>query len=221
MSFTLYGAHSGFGGTPDGSLASIRAGDAAGFPVTEVDVQLTRDGIPVIHHDDSLPGVQALRISALSWDELTALRPDILLFSKALSLARSLGLSMNIDLKTPLAAEPCAALCVQTGMTANCHFSGLNPAQAPTVTAQHLPVRHLLNVPAELAGDPAKAVAKAVACGAFGLNLHHSLVTPKLVERVHRSFLWIWTWTVNDRANADRLAAMGVNGITTRGFMDD
>lgn len=218
MDGVLICAHTGFGGTPEGSLASLRVGAAAGYPVAEVDVRLTRDGIPVLHHDEALPGMPEARINDLRWTELSALQPGLALFSKALSLVRALGLSLNIDLKTPLAAEPCAALCVQTGMAGRCYFSGLYPDDAHLVAKMRLPVRHFLNVPAELAATPRQAADTAFALGALGLNLQYRLITPDLVERAHRNFLWVWAWTVNERNEAERLCTLGVNGVTTRGF---
>ncbi|HML46458.1 MAG TPA: glycerophosphodiester phosphodiesterase family protein, partial [Clostridia bacterium] len=140
MGGVLVCAHTGFNGTPEGSLASLRAGAAAGYPVAEVDVRLTRDGIPVLHHDAALSCMPDAPIDGLRWAELSALRPGLVLFSKALTLTRALGLSLNIDLKTPLAAEPCAALCVHSGIAGRCYFSGLYPNDARAVAEQRLRV---------------------------------------------------------------------------------
>lgn len=219
MEGVLICAHSGFGGTPEGSLAALRRGAEAGHPMAEVDVRLTRDGIPVLNHDEALPCMPEARIADLRWAELSALRPGLVLFSKALTVVRALGLSLNIDLKMPLAAEPCAALCVQTGMAGRCYFSGLGPKDARLVAGLRLPVRHLLNVSEELAAVPRRAVDMGLALEAFGLNLQYRLVTPELVEQAHRHFLWVWAWTVNDCGEAERLSRMGVNGVTTRGFV--
>ncbi|HML46459.1 MAG TPA: glycerophosphodiester phosphodiesterase family protein, partial [Clostridia bacterium] len=69
-----------------------------------------------------------------------------------------------------------------------------------------------------LAAKPGEAAETALALGAFGLNLQYRLITPDLVTRAHRNFLWVWAWTVNERSEADQLCTLGVNGITTRGF---
>lgn len=219
----LYCAHSGFDATPDNSIASLRAGAAAGFPCAEIDVRLTPDGHVVLHHDDEIHGQDgALRISKTPWAPLHAQVPALVSLSDALETVRALGLSLNVDLKDATAAPYVAEACVSMGIASTCYFSGLEPEQAAWVAAQKLPVRHLLNVPGYLAEeqDPSVAIQKAVnfalETGAFGLNLYHRMVWPALIDRAHRSFLWVWAWTVNEASDAQKLADMGVDGITTR-----
>lgn len=219
----MYCAHSGFDATPDNSIASLRAGAAAGFPLAEIDVRLTADGQVVLYHDDEVHTDSGLlHISEASWDELHARAPGLVPLEEALCVVRELGLSLNVDLKTKAAAPRVAEACVEMGIDATSHFSGLEPEQAAKIAAQKLPVRHLLNVPQALAHEPdrkaaiGKAVGYALETGAFGLNLHYRMVTPELVDRAHRAFLWVWAWTVNEESDARSLEAMGINGITTR-----
>ena len=43
-----------FYGTPENSISAIRAAWNAGFEAVEVDVMITSDGYPVLHHDNGL-----------------------------------------------------------------------------------------------------------------------------------------------------------------------
>ena len=56
---------------PENTLPSVEAGFAAGAHLVEVDVQLSRDGIPVLWHDDAVDlGGEEVPVSALRWEEL-------------------------------------------------------------------------------------------------------------------------------------------------------
>ena len=61
---------------PENTAAAIRGAIAAGALAVEVDVQLSADGVPVLHHDRSLWRLCRTRgcISDYRWSELAALR---------------------------------------------------------------------------------------------------------------------------------------------------
>lgn len=211
----LFCAHSGFAGTPDNSLNSLYAGAEAGYPLAEVDVRVTGDGQLVLHHDETLAD-SALRIADHTLETLREIAPHLVSLADALRVAKKLGLGMNLDVKTWMAAAPAAALCRELGMAEHCHFSGLEPETAKRVADMNLPVRHMLNVGRDLALMPETAVRTALAVRAIGLNCHHQTITTALTRNAHRSLLWVWAWTVNDDARCLELAGMGVNGITRR-----
>lgn len=48
-----------------------------------------------------------------------------------------------------------------------------------------------------------------------GLDVHYQGVTPALVEASHEAGMKLYVWTVNEVEAIDRLAKMGVDGITT------
>ena len=70
-------AHRGLhgGGIPENSMAAFEAACAAGYGI-ELDVQLSRDGVLMVFHDDTLTRMtgHAAKLSALTADELDALR---------------------------------------------------------------------------------------------------------------------------------------------------
>lgn len=85
------GLHDGNRDVPENSLEAFRRAAEAGYGV-ELDVQLTRDGMLVVHHDASLKRVCGVdkAIGSLSYDELCKIPlPDgsrVPLFSEVLAL---------------------------------------------------------------------------------------------------------------------------------------
>ena len=45
--------------------------------------------------------------------------------------------------------------------------------------------------------------------------LQHKLVTAAAVERARAAGLPVWAWTVDERADFDRVVAAGVDGVIT------
>jgi glycerophosphoryl diester phosphodiesterase len=45
---------------PENTIAAMRAAKAVGTTCVEVDVMLTKDGVPVIHHDNTVDSSQTL-----------------------------------------------------------------------------------------------------------------------------------------------------------------
>lgn len=97
---------------PEGSLAAIRAAARQGYDMVELDVRLTRDGVPVIFHDATLLAATG-RPGAIG--ELTAAETLQVRFKKndeplatleqALVLCRQLHLGVMLDLKDPPRVE--------------------------------------------------------------------------------------------------------------------
>ncbi len=48
-----------------------------------------------------------------------------------------------------------------------------------------------------------------------GVCLHQSLLNDQLIDILRRRGLDIWTWVVDDLAQARRLVAMGIDGINS------
>lgn len=61
---------------PENTIAAFKAAAQAGIPAIEMDVRLTKDGVPVMFHDDSLDGKTTGkgRVEDLTWDEMRSIR---------------------------------------------------------------------------------------------------------------------------------------------------
>jgi glycerophosphoryl diester phosphodiesterase len=62
---------------------------------------------------------------------------------------------------------------------------------------------------------PRRIAVMVARAGASAATLHHQLVTRQAVEVCHARGAAVWAWTVNDRATAADLEALGVDAIIT------
>jgi len=81
------------------------------------------------------------------------------------------------------------------------HYYLRSPAKDPK-TGQPQPYDH-------------KLIQTALDNGLDGLDLHYSMVTKEFADAVKAKGLALWTWTVNDPAEAKRQAELGVDGLGT------
>ena len=51
--------------------------------------------------------------------------------------------------------------------------------------------------------------------GLDGVNLHHSVIDERIMNRAKSLGIKVWAWTIDDPAEVRRLAQLGVEGITT------
>lgn len=93
MSLKIIGHRGARGLAPENTLASIEAGIVAGADMVEVDVRITKDGIPVLCHD---PMLQQLEISATTLDDLHKTKPDLVTLSQAITA---------VNRRTPMVIE--------------------------------------------------------------------------------------------------------------------
>ena len=102
--------HRGAAGlAPENTIDAMAAGVAAGADMLELDVRLTRDGGPVVAHDNRLLRTHHRNesISHLTYTELQALTSEQPVSSLAAVLDRFLGVViLNIELKGHGSAEP-------------------------------------------------------------------------------------------------------------------
>mmetsp|Transcript_2885 Transcript_2885/g.4685 ORF Transcript_2885/g.4685 Transcript_2885/m.4685 type:complete len:400 (-) Transcript_2885:100-1299(-) len=97
---------------PENTLASIRAAKERGVTVVEVDVMLTKDGVPVIHHDNTLDRctdgkgmlwdktlAELKNLDAGSWFGEQYKNERLPMLSEFLAECKRLGLGLNLEIK--------------------------------------------------------------------------------------------------------------------------
>ena len=214
---------------PENTLAGLERAASLGLALVEVDVRLTRDGVPVLFHDEDLgrtaPGKGAIR--DLRWSDLERLDAGrwfgqefagarIPTLADALA-ALGAGMGINLELKTDGETEPerIEALVktvldsvAQTGMKERCVVTSFD---REAVRRAATPEPGIPCGPIIGEGDPREALGEARGL----ISVRHILITPDLVAAAHAAGSAVHAWTVNDRAAADRLAALGVDVIIT------
>ena len=200
---------------------------ALGYRYLETDVHATADGVLAAFHDEILERVTdaAGRVAALPWSEVSQARvagtdpiPTLDELLETFPEAR-----FNIDIKSDGAVKPLVRALRRHGAeTRVCVGSfGIHRIRAfrrmagPEVAtaASRLGVAWYAFAPvARRLADPV-GVALQIPPRTFADRL--PLLTRSLVEIAHRSGRVVHVWTINDRAEMERLIDLGVDGLVT------
>jgi len=208
---------------PENSLEALLAALAVpGCDGVEIDVRLSRDGVPVLLHDETLARVQgrAARVDALTAAALAGLGvPELAAAMRALPR----GTFVDVELKgddhgTSTAAVLAAARGEAPADAVVSSFEG--PALA--AMADRLPGwGRWLN-----ADDLSPStISLATGLGCRGIAVLWGAITPSSMRTAADAGLDVAAWTVRRRATFDRLARMGVvaacvEGAALGGSMD-
>lgn len=201
---------------PENTLAAFRRALALDADGIELDVHVTRDGVPVVFHDPTLRRMTGApgRVAGKTWKELKALRirasEPIPQLVDVLRLTRGLAV-VQIELKAgPLAPVVHAIRSAHaTEWVVLASFDRRLVAAARDL-APTIP-RMLISEGREA---PAGIVRHLSACGASGLSVNHRAIRSQAwVRHFHQRGCAVWAWTVNDPATARRLAGWGVDGL--------
>jgi glycerophosphoryl diester phosphodiesterase len=203
-------AHRGASGfAVENSIAAFRLAAELGADGAELDVHATADGAIVVHHDPVLPDgrwIRDLRAEEVRRHRLLTGEPPPFL-SEVLAAAPALRLWIEVKALEPRwdgallavideAPDRCAIHSFDHRLIAR--LGRLRPSLARGVLSVSYPV------------DPLAQLRDA---GANTLWQEWQLIDRDLVDLVHGAGCRIIAWTVNDRAVAAHLSALGVDGL--------
>ncbi|MDQ0897978.1 MULTISPECIES: glycerophosphodiester phosphodiesterase [unclassified Paenibacillus] len=233
--FPLITAHCGSMNTIDHTLDSVETGLRFGADVVEEDVRVTKDGIPVLAHNDEWVTVDGLKlsISQMTFEELRELQYEvthgehretiqICRLEDMLPLIQASGKVVNLDLKVDESIEPIAALVKKYGMLEQAFLSGCEMDRAMLAERSNPEMRKLLNTNHDLfrilpyRDAMVKTCEEALAASCFGINIHYSIVRQELMDYTTSLGLPVYVWTVNEEELMRQYADLGVASITTR-----
>lgn len=203
---------------PENTLAAFQRALDLQVDGIELDVQLTRDGVPVVFHDATLrrltgrPG----RLANKTWAELAPLRvlgsdERIPRLAEVLALTRRRAL-VQIELKRGSAVAPVLRAVRAAAAADWVVLASFDPAlvRAAARLAPAIP-RMLIS---EGGSGPEKLLRQMAAVGASGLSVNHRAVSgPDFVKIIQNHGVALWCWTVNDARLARRLTGWGVAGL--------
>ncbi len=229
-------AHRGDSGqAPENTRLAIERAIDIGVDMVEVDVRLTKDGMPVLIHYAWLEQTTTGRglVADHTWEEIRRLDAGVWMgpefagervpsLEDVLDLARG-RVPLNLDFQTSDAVAPSVAMVRESGLTGEVVVSGCRVECFDIMGAATNEITTLLNPDDLSAGiDPAEAVAAvrrsidaAGALGAAGINPEHSLVDAALAARAREAGLGVWVWVVDDEERFVELIDMGVTAVTT------
>jgi len=228
-------AHRGGGSlAPANSIEGIERSLGYGVEMIEVDVRRSRDGVIVLSHDPAVPGAPA-SIAAMTLAELRATWPALATLEEALE-AVGRRAQLNLDIKDTDAGAQALANARAHGVVEGSIVSCLDIACLARLGEAAGGMRRFFSYPPDYGGASKRAWLKPVVNGvvlgmratmplrlegmlraAPGVHatIFAPLITPRLVRAARRLGIDLFTWTVDDPAEMRRLAAIGVDGVTS------
>ncbi len=230
-------AHRGAGRyAPENTLASVRLGAQHGFLMMEYDVKLSRDGIAILLHDDTVDrtsngaGAAAdktlAELSAIdfgAWHSRDYAGEPIATLHSIAGYTLANGIRSNIEIKphTGLEAETGKEVArLASRLWAGADLPPLlssfseTALEAARAAAPELP-RALL-IAKEVPPDW-RARVQRLDC--IGLNLNHRYTTRAVLRDIRDAGYTVAVWTVNDTRRARELLDWGSNAIVTDEIM--
>ena len=225
-------AHRG-GGTlaPENTLAAIRLGQSLGYAAHEFDVKLSADDVAILMHDATLertttgqgraadlPWEALAKLDAGAWHSAAFRGEPIARFEDAARLLRSRGTLANVEIKPTPGAERATGTAVARlaarfwegadvpPLLSSFSYEALEAAQA---AEPGLPRAWLAS---EIGEDDWRC---AEALRAVSVHTNHAKLDPASIARAHDRGLRLLAYTVNEVATAERLFALGMDGIFT------
>ncbi|MEV7287466.1 glycerophosphodiester phosphodiesterase [Streptomyces sp. NPDC093252] len=198
----------------ENTLDSVRSALRRGADAVEIDVRLTRDGVPVLLHDETLNRLweHDRPLSALTAAEVRELTAGgVPTLAEALTATGDARLMLDLP---GLAGERAAHRIVEVvrahGAADRVYYTA--DAQAMLAVRAADPAAEIALTRATLAPPRAGLLA---AIRPRWLNYRFTLLSHDLVTHLHRSGLLVSTWTPDTRRSMRRLIGMGVDSITT------
>ena len=230
--YPLWIAHRGAGKlAPENTLVAFRLGASHGYRAFECDVKLSADGIPFLLHDATLERTSSGHgtASSLTWGALSQLdaggwhsrafagEPLATLDGVAAYCIRN-GFALNIEIKPTPGDEVAAGAKVATEVA---RLWGGQPV--PPLLSSFSPeaLRAARDAdarwPRALLLDDLHAgwLDEATALGCVAVVTNHKVMDAAVIAQLHAAGLRALVYTVNDETSAQRLLAIGIDGIIT------
>ena len=200
---------------PENTLPAFERAIERGADGIELDVHVTADGVPIVHHDPDLPASAGRAgtkraLAQMTWEEVrrVELAPGITIPSLHQVLT-AVGdrATVYVELKGTNAER--ATLDLITASSARCAVHSFDHA-AITRAARLAPAVRRGILFDEYPGDIDAALRDT---GALDVWPEWKLIDAALVQRVHARGGRVIAWTVNTTAAAEKLIQLGVDGL--------
>ena len=215
---------------PENTLKAFADALHAGADVIETDIQCTKDGVPIVFHDDDLIRLAGIpkKISECTWKEISVI--DIGFGKRIPSLEQALAdfptARFNLDIKTKMAEAPVAEVVNLLQAQRRVLISSFNDLRSKrTCNLVEGDVRTSagswrvigLWLSSALGATPLFSLlsrgvdALQIPVSKFGLRFD----SKRFIRKALASKLEVHFWTVNDVAQVRKLKALGATGVVT------
>jgi glycerophosphoryl diester phosphodiesterase len=214
---------------PENTLVAYREAAQEGADIAECDVYLSRDGVVYLMHDADVkrttdgegPGT-ALAMAELhaldagSWKDARYAGEPVPMLTELLEQQADDPTQLVIEIKQAGIASPVVECIRAAGAVEHCSVISFSrdECRAVRVLEPRLPCLWLAGVPSGPA-ERTQLLSDLLADGLQGIDAHAPTVDQGFVRAAHRRGLAVWCWTVDDPAQWEALATMGVDAITT------
>ena len=222
---------------PENTLAAFREAIAVGADGIEFDVRLTRDGVPVVIHDNSLrrTGGLSQRIADMTWAELAKVdvgswfsgsfaNETVPSLAELFTLFQSNNSTLYLEMKcdspkesAPL-AEACCRLIAEHGLKQRVMIECFQLPALRVVREIDSDIKTVAlfepSLSPSLLSDQS-IINNATDVGAIVLALHHRLARRSLVEKAKAAGMHVAVWTVDDPSWIERARVIGIDALIT------
>lgn len=193
-------AHTGCMKTEENSLESFKAGIENGANIVEFDLYFTKNGEPVLSHNEPVGG-------EVSLDEAF----------EYLSEFKNIGI--NVDVKICDALGKVYPTAQKYGVEDRIFYTGVKDEFVEPVRQNSPEVKYFLNMSVKKSKDKeylTSLVEKVKNAGAIGINFKYTGATKELVKVFHENGLLVSIWTVNSKWRMKKILSFAPDNITTR-----
>ncbi|MGB2694526.1 MAG: glycerophosphodiester phosphodiesterase family protein [Dehalococcoidia bacterium] len=208
------------GHAPENTLAGVRAALDLGADAMEIDVRLTRDGMPVLLHDSTVDRTtdgegrldefslrQMRRLDAGDAERIPTLREVL--------DAVAGNMLVVLEIKAADIEEPVLNAVRRAKALDWCVVHSFRPNVVERIRRLEPRMPCSLLTGGENVVDWGQLFSFALSLNAQGVAIHHEAITEELARAAHLRELRVSCWTANKRDDVRRLAACGVDAITT------
>ena len=195
-------AHTGCMSTKENSVESMQKGIDNGAKIIEFDVHFTKDGVPVLSHDE--PKGNELSINE-AFDFLSDHE----------------SIKANVDMKSVDNMTAVRKAAMKKGVIDQIFFTGINSDFVEEIKTNCNDINYYLNVDVDKKKntDPEyleSLVLKVKEAGAIGINFNYKNASKELVDYFHANGLLVSIWTVDRKNDMYKVLEMAPDNITTR-----
>jgi glycerophosphoryl diester phosphodiesterase len=195
---------------PENTLAAFTAALEIGVDGIELDVHATADGVPVVHHDATLPGVEPAGRLSIARTPLAEVRARVAVatLDETIDLVQG-RCHLYIEMKAAGAVDGVVARL--SGREDWCSLHSFDHRIVARAAAALPRLRTGILIVGRLVDT--RSVLRAT--GARDMWQHVDFVDDTLVNDVHAAGGRVIAWTVNGRDRFQEMLAAGVDGVCT------
>lgn len=211
---------------PENTLAAVRGAVEDGADMVELDVRVTRDGVPVVIHDSTIRRILGVRraVRDLTWHELEGLmQSQVGHVPRLVELLEALGgeVPLDLELKTPWAERPVVELLRQYRTAEGTLISAEDPRTLERLRALAPECRRGAVIsPTSLQRILGTWGWRSFSCPRSGGGVdvvvaHRLLAGPRFLASARAQGVAVYVWTVDDPQEMISLSELRVDGVVT------